>query len=131
MKNDSLLVSRFVRAQVAILRRIAPPVPLPLTNVYDGQSKLAALFEPSIRYEMSGRRVVDFGSRVRIASYRNSTLGERRSLASRSMTTLCGPPGRTRTGPASPSGVNLLGNLPARWMWCALRPSWSRRSLDR
>ncbi len=47
-------------AQVALLRRIAPPVPLPLSTRYDGLSKLEILL-PGVRDLVDGKVVVDFG----------------------------------------------------------------------
>jgi predicted RNA methylase len=52
----------FVRLQVEILRRIAPPVPKPLQTVYDGKSKIQALLGPAILEEIVDKVVVDFGS---------------------------------------------------------------------
>jgi SAM-dependent methyltransferase len=54
-------ISMFTRLQVGILRRIAPPVPLPLKTVYDGKSKLAMCFGPEFLNGCRGKTVVDFG----------------------------------------------------------------------
>jgi SAM-dependent methyltransferase len=49
------------RLQVELLRRIAPPVPLPLQTVYDGKSKLAVLLGDDFLKSVRGLTVLDFG----------------------------------------------------------------------
>jgi SAM-dependent methyltransferase len=47
--------------QVGILRRIAPPIPLPVETIYEGQSKLAALLGTAFLDELKDLTVIDFG----------------------------------------------------------------------
>ncbi|MGO9097432.1 MAG: hypothetical protein ACLQGV_19705 [Bryobacteraceae bacterium] len=49
------------RTQVRLLKLIAPPVPKPLSSVYDGKSKLSMTFGPDFLPLLRGLVVVDFG----------------------------------------------------------------------
>src|SRR5579864_6186159 len=57
MSQPSLLT----RMQVEMLRRIAPPVPLPLTTIYQGKSKVTALLGEDFLRSVRGLTVLDFG----------------------------------------------------------------------
>lgn len=48
-------------AQVRLLKLIAPPVPRPLTTVYDDKSKLSITFGPDFLPSLRGLVVVDYG----------------------------------------------------------------------
>src|SRR5437773_6316588 len=56
--SSPALLTRF---QIDVLRRLAPPVPVPLKTVYDGKSKLAATFGEKFLQLVGGRTVMDFG----------------------------------------------------------------------
>ena len=53
--------SLLTRLQVGVLRRIAPPVPLPLETVYDGKSKLTMLLGKEFLNGVRGLTALDFG----------------------------------------------------------------------
>jgi 2-polyprenyl-3-methyl-5-hydroxy-6-metoxy-1,4-benzoquinol methylase len=60
-KSKMTRPSLIVRLQVELMRRIAPPVPLPLQTLYDEKSKLAMLLGNDFLQSLRGLVVLDFG----------------------------------------------------------------------